>query len=120
MPRRAAGATRRSGNHGAAHCPRVGPRSLLPRESDAQCFARASVYVDTPEGLAKAGDVLQAIPEGAFSAEQLQGTLAQLCPGERPGRTAALQIELFKSVGTALEDLAAAELVWEALAPQDA
>ena len=96
--------------------------SFMPamRESDAQCFARASVFVDTPEALAKAGDVLQAVSEGAFSAEQLQGTLAQLCRGERPGRTAALQITLFKSVGTALEDLAAAELVWDALVPQDA
>lgn len=63
---------------------------------------------------------MQAIAEGAFSAEQLQGTLGKLYRGECPGRTAALQIELFKSVGTALEDLAAAEFVWDALAPQDA
>ena len=41
----------------------------------------------------------------------LQGTLAQLCRGERPGRTGEREITLFKAVGNALEDLAAAELV---------
>ena len=102
------------------HLDLIGGFMPAMRESDAQCFARASVYVDTPEALVKAGDVLQAIAEGSFSAGQLQGTLAQLCRGECPGRSAALQITLFKSVGTALEDLAAAELVWDALAPQDA
>jgi ornithine cyclodeaminase len=106
--------------HGAwlrpgVHLDLIGSFTPTMRESDAQCFARARVFIDTPEALAKSGDVLHAIAEGAFSGEQVQGTLEQLCRGERSGRTAAAQITLFKSVGTALEDLAAAELVWDAL-----
>ncbi len=103
------------------HLDLIGSFTPAMREADALCFARAQVYVDTPEALVKSGDVLQAVAEGAFSAENdLQGTLAQLCRGERPGRRDAAQITLFKSVGTALEDLAAAELVWEALARERA
>ncbi len=102
------------------HLDLIGSFTPAMRESDAQCFARAQVYVDTPEALAKSGDVLQALAEGAFSIENLQGTLAQLCRSERAGRSSAEQITLFKSVGTALEDLAAAELVWDALTRDNA
>jgi ornithine cyclodeaminase len=83
------------------------------RESDAACFARSRVYVDTHEALAKSGDVLQAMAEGGFSTERLQGSLADLCRGERRGRESDRDITLFKSVGTALEDLAAAQLVFD-------
>jgi len=88
------------------------------RETDAECFARSRVFVDTEEALSKSGDVLQAMAEGTFSADRLQGTLADLCAGRRRGRGDATQCTLFKSVGTALEDLAAAELVWSAVASQ--
>jgi ornithine cyclodeaminase len=98
------------------HLDLIGSFSPTLRESDARCFERARVYVDTTEALAKAGDVLFAIAEGGFRADRLQGTLVELCRGERPRRSAADQITLFKSVGNALEDLAAAELVWDALA----
>jgi ornithine cyclodeaminase/alanine dehydrogenase-like protein (mu-crystallin family) len=102
--------------HGAwlkpgAHLDLIGGYTPAMRESDAACFKRASVFVDTEEALAKAGDVLQAINEGAFDASHLQATLAQLCRGQHPGRRDGGDITLFKSVGTALEDLAAAELV---------
>ncbi|MCK7498556.1 MAG: hypothetical protein MZW92_53965 [Comamonadaceae bacterium] len=68
------------------------------------------MFVDTHEALAKSGDVLQAMAEGAFSAER-QGDLAALCRGERRGRDSDREITLLKPVGTALEDLAAAQLV---------
>jgi ornithine cyclodeaminase len=61
-------------------------------------------------------DCATAIAEGAFSAEQLQGTLAEPCRRQRLGRTAAAQGMLCKLVSTAWEDLAAAELVGDALA----
>ncbi|MEQ1804873.1 MAG: ornithine cyclodeaminase family protein [Burkholderiaceae bacterium] len=102
------------------HLDLIGSFTPAMREADARCFARSQVYVDTPEALVKSGDVLQAVAEGAFSVANLQGTLAQLCRGERPGRRGTEQITLFKSVGTALEDLAAAELVWDALARDSA
>ena len=105
------------------HLDLIGSFTPLMREADAACFARSRVFVDTPEALAKSGDVLGAIAAGAFSADRLQGTLAELCAGSRPGRANstghvsehAAELTLFKAVGTALEDLAAAELVWGAV-----
>jgi ornithine cyclodeaminase len=109
--------------HGAwlrpgTHLDLIGSFQPERRESDAACFARSRVYLDTAEALAKSGDVLLAIAAGAFVPAQLQGTLADLCRGACAGRRDAGEITLFKSVGTALEDLAAAELVFDALAPE--
>lgn len=69
------------------------------------------MWVDQDEALAKAGDLLQAIAEHAFERAQLQGTLQQLCSGQCAGRAGASEITLFKSVGSAWQDLAAAGLV---------
>ena len=98
------------------HLDLIGSFTPQMRETDAACFARSRVFVDTPEALAKSGDVLQAIAAGAFAAAQLQATLAELCSGTHAGRVSTAEITLFKSVGTALEDLAAAELVFDAVA----
>lgn len=97
-----------------SHLDLIGGFTPTMREADGIALRRARVFVDTEEALAKSGDLLQAVAEGHFNAAGLQGTLAQLCRGERPGRRSAAEITLFKSVGTALEDLAAAELVWAA------
>jgi ornithine cyclodeaminase len=93
-----------------SHLDLIGSFTPAMREADGACLARGRVFVDTEEALAKSGDVLSAIAEGHFDAAQLQGTLAQLCRGERAGRGSAGEITVFKSVGTALADLAAAEL----------
>ena len=93
-----------------AHLDLIGSFTPQMREADAECFARCRVFVDTDEALAKSGDLLEAIGAGAFGADRLQGTLAQLCRGARAGRIAAGERTLFKAVGSALEDLAAAEL----------
>jgi len=98
------------------HVDLVGGFTPSMREADGDCLRRARVWVDTAEAMAKAGDLLQAVAEGAFDAARLQGTLADLCRGISAGRMAADEITLFKSVGTALEDLAAAELVFDAAA----
>ena len=100
------------------HLDLIGSFAPTMREADGTCFARASVWLDTPEALAKAGDVLQAIAEGAFAAERVVGTLADLVHSRCRGRSAdahphAQERTLFKSVGYALEDLAAAELVFD-------
>ena len=107
--------------HGAwlqagAHLDLIGSFTPQMREADAACFARSRVFVDTPEALAKSGDVIGAITAGAFDAAQLQGTLAALCQGTCGGRASGAEITLFKSVGSALADLAAAELVFDAVA----
>ncbi len=84
------------------------------RESDGHAVARSRVYVDTVEGArSEAGDLLQAVREGCFRMTDIVGDLSRLCRGEVAGRGAASEITLFKSCGTAIEDLATAILVYE-------
>lgn len=92
------------------HLDLIGSFTPAMREADGDCLRRAAVWVDTTEALAKAGDLLQAQAEGAFDASALIGDLAGLCRATCRARGRAGEITLFKSVGTALEDLAAAEL----------
>lgn len=83
------------------------------RETDGDVLARARVYVDTHEGaLSEAGDLLQARNEGKFDFANVQGDLFELCRGTAKGRKTEGEITLFKSCGTALEDLAAAIMVY--------
>ena len=72
------------------------------------------IAVDTYAGaLAEAGDLIVPLESGAITREQVVAELGEVVRGERVVRSEAAQITLFKSVGTALEDLAAAELVLE-------
>jgi len=71
------------------------------------------VYVDTEEALQKSGDLLGPLARGVLAAADVRGTLATLARGEARGRRDANERTVFKSVGTALEDLAAAILVHE-------
>ena len=94
------------------HVDLVGAYRPDMRESDDEVMRRGRVYVDTREGaLAEAGDIVQALASGALSDSAIQGDLYQLCRDQARGRTAPDEITVFKSVGTALEDLAAAKLV---------
>ena len=84
------------------------------RETDADVVARSSVYVDTREGaLAEAGDLLQARDEGKFDFANVKGDLFDLCRGKVKGRSSADEITLFKSAGTAIEDLATAIMLYQ-------
>jgi len=84
------------------------------RETDGDVVARASVYVDTHDGaLAEAGDLLQARDEGKFDFARVKGDLAALCGGTVKGRETAEEITLFKSAGTAIEDLATAIMLYQ-------
>ncbi len=94
-----------------AHLDLIGGFTPAMRECDDEALRRCAVWVDTDEALAKAGDLLQPIASGAWRRGDLRGTLAQLARGEAAGRADARQRTLFKSVGNALEDLAAAMLV---------
>jgi ornithine cyclodeaminase/alanine dehydrogenase-like protein (mu-crystallin family) len=99
-----------------AHLDLVGAYNPAMREADDAAIARATVYVDTRAGaLAEAGDIVQAIASGALDETRIAGDLFDLCRGAAPGRRSADEITLFKSVGTAIEDLAAAVLVYERL-----
>ena len=98
--------------HEGQHLDLVGAFKPEMREVDANAVARAEVYVDTYSGaMSEAGDILLAIQEGAIKESDIAGDLAELAKGQCQGRTSNEAITLFKSVGTALEDLAAAELV---------
>ena len=84
------------------------------READDALIGTAEVFVDTYAGaLAEAGDLLQPIEAGRFKHDAIRAELADLCAGRHPGRTNPSQLTLFKSVGTALEDLCGANLAWD-------
>jgi ornithine cyclodeaminase len=86
------------------------------RETDGEVIARARIYVDTREGaLAEAGDLLQARNEGKFRMEDVAGDLFDLCRGKVSGRKDEREITLFKSCGTAIEDLVTAAMVYSRL-----
>ena len=98
------------------HLDLVGAFNPRMRETDDEAVRRARVYVDTRAGaLKEAGDIVQAIAADALTEDDIAGDLFDLCRGTVPGRRNADEITLFKSVGTAIEDLAAAVLVYERL-----
>lgn len=106
-----------------SHLDLIGSFTPAMREADDACFAGAALYVDTDEALEKSGDLLGPMARGVFSAADVRGTLASLCRraegasvgqgdgGQRSGRGGRT---VFKSVGTGLEDLAAAVLAFGA------
>lgn len=105
--------------HGAwlkpgAHVDLAGAFKPAMRETDSEVVARSSVYVDTRDGaLAEAGDLIQARDEGKFDFANVRGDLFDLCQGKAEGRRSADEITLFKSAGTAIEDLATAVMVYQ-------
>ena len=83
------------------------------READDDCFAGAALYVDTEESLQKSGDLLEPLSRGVFTAIDVRGTLTALACGDATGCRSDDERTEFKSVGTALEHLAAAIRVCE-------
>jgi ornithine cyclodeaminase/alanine dehydrogenase-like protein (mu-crystallin family) len=97
-----------------SHLDLIGSFTPAMREADDAAFAGAALYVDTDEALHKSGDLLGPLARGVIREADVRGTLAALCRGEVAGRQDPAGRTVFKSVGTALEDLAAAMLVHEA------
>ena len=99
-----------------AHVDLVGAFTPLMREADDEVIRRARVYVDTRAGAPReAGDIVQPIASSVLAADAIRGDLFDLARGNASGRGAADEITLFKSVGSAIEDLAAAVLVFSRL-----
>ena len=96
-----------------AHLDLIGSFTPAMREADDDCFVGASLFVDTEEAFEKSGDLLGPMQRGVLRASDLCGTLTTLSRGEAPGRRTAAERTVFKAVGTALEDLAAAIQVVE-------
>ena len=94
------------------HIDLIGAFTPEMRETDDEVIARSDVWVDTRADGVLAGDLAQPLASGQFTLDQIQGDLAELIAGTCPRRSSDDQITLFKSAGTALEDLAAAKLVF--------
>ena len=93
------------------------------READEEAIVRGELFVDTRDGaLAEAGEIVQAIAHGTIDRTHIRASLAQLCRGDHPGRSGSDAITIFKSVGTAIADLAAGDLAirnWQANSAKD-
>lgn len=95
-----------------AHLDLIGAFTPQMRESDDDCIRRSTVYVDTRTDGILAGDLAQPLESGLLTMDAIAGDLAELVAGSVPDRTSDDQITLFKSAGVALEDVAAARLVF--------
>lgn len=93
-----------------AHVDLIGGFNHSMREADDDVVRRASIFVDTYDDAAIAGDIAQPIEAGLITHDDLLADLAELVAGEHPGRKSDDEVTMFKSAGTALEDLAAARL----------
>lgn len=95
-----------------AHLNAVGTFSFHAREIDTATMVAATLFVDRLESaLNEAGDYLIAAKEGAIGPDHIRAELGQLVTGNHPGRTSPDEITIFKSLGLAIEDLAAAAFV---------
>ena len=92
-----------------AHVNAVGAFTPDMRELDAVLVGRAKVVVDSRSTvMVEAGDLVQAIDEGAFALDRIHAELGEVVSGDRPGREGPDEVTLFKSVGSAAQDVAAA------------
>jgi ornithine cyclodeaminase/alanine dehydrogenase-like protein (mu-crystallin family) len=94
------------------HVDLVGGFRRVMREADDAAVRRARLFVDTFAGaLAEAGDIIDPLERGVIARSDVLGELIDLVNGRVQGRTSPDEITLFKSLGTAIEDLAAARLL---------
>ncbi len=97
-----------------AHVCAVGACRPDQREMDGRLVARGRLFVDArAAALAEAGDVILPIEEGLFAAGHIAGEIGELALGRVPGRQASDQVTIFKSLGLAVEDIAAARLAYD-------
>ena len=96
-----------------AHVCAVGACRPNQREMDTALVSRARVFVDSrTSALAEAGDLVFPITEGAFDETHIAGELGEVASGAVAGRTSAAEVTVFKSLGMAVEDIAAAHLAY--------
>ena len=96
-----------------AHVNAVGSSIPTARELDAETVAAAALFADTRESmLNEGGDYLFAVREAGIGPDHIRAELGEILVGEREGRRSADELTVFKSLGVAVEDLAAAEFVY--------
>jgi ornithine cyclodeaminase len=103
------------------HLDLVGAFTPTMRESDDEAIRRSRLYVDTRDGaLKEAGDLIIPLRAGVRRDGDVIADLFELCRSTAEGRITDDEITLFKSVGTGLEDLAAATLAYTRLTGREA
>jgi alanine dehydrogenase len=100
------------------HIDLVGAYRPEMREVDDEAIERSALFVETMQGIRESGEIAIPLNNGLISESAIRGDLFALCNREVPARLSRDQITLYKSVGFALEDLCAAELVWQSLEKQ--
>jgi ornithine cyclodeaminase len=102
------------------HINAIGTFSPRARELDTATMASSSIFVDRRESaFNEAGDYLIAAGEGAIGPESILAELGEVLIGDHPGRRSSDEITVFKSLGLAMEDLAAAEYCYQKALAQD-
>jgi ornithine cyclodeaminase/alanine dehydrogenase-like protein (mu-crystallin family) len=95
-----------------AHVNAIGGRPPQMTELDTATIADSAFYVDRRESAeAEAGDYRAAVESGAIGPDHIRGELGEVVIGAKPGRSSDDQLTVFRSLGLAVEDLAAAEYV---------
>lgn len=97
------------------HIDLIGSFTPHMREVDDEAITRATVYIDTEHAIVESGDIVGPLESGALRREDIAGTLKALCEQDITPRRTDDAITLFKGVGTAIEDLSAAALAYEAV-----
>ncbi len=92
------------------HIDLIGSYAPHMREVDDEAIRRAKVFIDTDAALHETGDLISPLASGALTREAIGGTLYVLCKPTQKSWRSSEDITLFKGVGHALEDLAAAKL----------
>lgn len=96
-----------------AHVNAVGSSIPTARELDADTVAAAALFADARESMVnEGGDYLFAVREAGIGPEHIRAELGEVLIGSAEGRRADDEVTVFKSLGLAAEDLAAAEYVY--------
>jgi ornithine cyclodeaminase len=103
------------------HINAVGSSVAAARELDSDTVAASSLFVDRREStMSESGDYLSALREGAISDGHIRAELGEILLGRAEGRTSPAEITLFKSLGLAVEDLAAAQFLYDKASREEA
>jgi alanine dehydrogenase len=95
------------------HVNAVGASIPSWRELDTEAVRRSRLFTDRRESLEnEAGEYIRALETGAIGGGHLQAELGEVLIGSHPGRTSDAEITLFRSLGLAVEDVAAGWLVY--------
>ena len=96
------------------HINAVGSSIAVARELDSATMAAGSLFVDRREStLNESGDFLLARQEGAIGDDAIRAEIGEILTGKAQGRRSASEITIFKSLGLAIEDLAAAAFLYD-------